>query len=142
MIVTLSETAAILSSAQRIVITAHQNPDGDAIGSSLGLMHILRSLGKEASVLLDDDIPAIFSVLPGYDIIGRPDEEKPVEADLLVVLDTATDRTGCAMKAVHAAHPSISIIIRRTTARQNTVISQRRARRRLRSSTTSCRSCP
>ena len=35
MIVTLSETAAILSSAQRIVITAHQNPDGDAIGSSL-----------------------------------------------------------------------------------------------------------
>ena len=104
MIVTLSETAAILSSAQRIVITAHQNPDGDAIGSSLGLMHILRSLGKEASVLLDDDIPAIFSVLPGYDIIGRPDEEKPVEADLLVVLDTATDRTGCTMKAVHAAH--------------------------------------
>lgn len=104
MIVTLSETAAILASAQRIVITAHQNPDGDAIGSSLGLMHILRSLGKEALVLLDDDIPAIFSVLPGYDIIGRPEVERPVEADLLVVLDTATDRTGDVLKAVHAEH--------------------------------------
>ncbi|WP_288841067.1 bifunctional oligoribonuclease/PAP phosphatase NrnA [uncultured Mitsuokella sp.] len=104
MIVTLSETAAILASAQRIVITAHQNPDGDAIGSSLGLMHILRSLGKEALVLLDDDIPAIFSVLPGYDVIRRPDEEHPIEADILVVLDTATDRTGCTVKAVKADH--------------------------------------
>ena len=104
MIVTLSETAAILASAQRIVITAHQNPDGDAIGSSLGLMHILRSLGKEALVLLDDDIPAIFSVLPGYDIIGRPELERTVEADLLVVLDTAMDRTGDVLQAVHAEH--------------------------------------
>lgn len=105
MIVTLSETAAILASAQRVVITAHVNPDGDAIGSSLGLMHILRSLGKDARVLLDDDIPAIFAVLPGYDIIGRPStEEEPIEADLVVVLDTSTDRTGCTLQAVKAPH--------------------------------------
>lgn len=104
MIVTLSETAAILASAQRVVITAHVNPDGDAIGSSLGLMHMLRSLGKDACVLLDDDIPAIFSVLPGYDIIRRPDEKEPIEADLIVVLDTSTDRTGCTLAAVKAEH--------------------------------------
>ena len=63
---TLSETAAALSGAKKLVITAHVNPDGDAIGSSLGLMHLLRGLGKDVTVLLDDDIPAIFSVLPGY----------------------------------------------------------------------------
>ena len=43
-------------------------------------------------------------MLPGYDIIGRPEVERPVEADLLVVLDTATDRTGDVLKAVHAEH--------------------------------------
>ena len=59
---TLSETAAALSGAKKLVITAHVNPDGDAIGSSLGLMHLLRGLGKDVTVLLDDDIPAGFHV--------------------------------------------------------------------------------
>ena len=92
---TLSETAEMLTRARRIVITAHENPDGDAIGSSLGLMHVLRGMGKEAVVLLDDDIPAIFKVLPGYDVIGKPAEgQETVPADLLVILDTAPDRIG------------------------------------------------
>ena len=60
----LQETTKCLLEAQKIVITAHVNPDGDAIGSSLGLMHILREKGKDVQVLLDDDIPAIFSILP------------------------------------------------------------------------------
>ena len=42
--ISLRETAAVLSAAQKVVITAHTNPDGDAIGSSLGLMHFLKSL--------------------------------------------------------------------------------------------------
>ena len=45
--ISLTETAAALKAVQRIVITAHVNPDGDAIGSSLGLMHALKALGKE-----------------------------------------------------------------------------------------------
>ncbi len=92
---TLSEAAAMLAHANKVVITAHENPDGDAVGSSLGLMHLLHGMGKEAVVLLDDDIPAIFKVLPGYDIIGKPEEgQASVEADLLVILDTAPDRIG------------------------------------------------
>lgn len=92
---TLSKAAAMLTHAGKVVITAHENPDGDAIGSSLGLMHLLRGMGKEAVVLLDDDIPAIFKVLPGYDIIGKPEEgQDPIVADLLVILDTAPDRIG------------------------------------------------
>ena len=75
---TLSETAAALQGAAKVVITAHVNPDGDAIGSSLGLMHLLRALGKDVTVLLDDDIPAAFSVLPGYDVIERPREGEAI----------------------------------------------------------------
>ena len=99
---TLSETAAALQDAKTLVITAHVNPDGDAIGSSLGLMHLLLSLGKDVTVLLDDDIPAGFSVLPGYDVLRRPVEGEAIACDLFVVLDTMTDRIGKTAASVHA----------------------------------------
>ena len=95
--ISLRETAAVLSAAQKVVITAHTNPDGDAIGSALGLGHVLRGMGKDVQVFIDDDIPAIFSVLPGYEVIERPEKEtreEKIKADLLVVLDTSLDRIG------------------------------------------------
>ena len=80
--VSLGEAAELMSDARTIVITAHVHPDGDAIGSSLGLMHFLRSQGKEVQVLIDDDIPAIFDILPGYELIEKPDPERRQSADL------------------------------------------------------------
>ena len=88
----LTEAAEALRNAQKLVLTAHENPDGDAIGSTLGLMHVLRDMGKEVRVFIDDDIPSNFSILPGVDQIERPTEK--MTADLLVVLDTAPDRIG------------------------------------------------
>ena len=101
--ISLRETAQTLQSAQKIIITAHVNPDGDAIGSSLGLMHFLRGLGKDAQVLIDDDIPATFSVLPGYELIGKPEEGQSITADLLVALDVSLDRIGKAADVVKAS---------------------------------------
>ena len=95
--ISLQEAADTLRQAQNIVITAHINPDGDAIGSSLGLMHALQSLGKTCRVYLDDDIRDTFRILPGRDVIQRPDKENPqpiTGADLLVILDTTSDRIG------------------------------------------------
>lgn len=100
--ISLRETAAALADAQKIVITAHTNPDGDAIGSSLGLMHFLRKLGKEAQVLIDDDIPAIFDMLPGYELLRKPEEGQKIHADLLVALDVSLDRIGKIQEAVDA----------------------------------------
>ena len=100
---TLSETAAALQAARTLVLTAHVNPDGDAIGSTLGLKHVLEALGKRVTVLLDDDIPAGFAVLPGYDVMRRPAEGDVIDCDLFVVLDTMTDRIGKTAEAVHAA---------------------------------------
>ena len=100
--ISLRETAALLADAQKIVITAHTNPDGDAVGSSLGLMHFLRELGKDAQVLIDDDIPAIFDMLPGYELLGKPAEGQRIAADLLVALDVSLDRIGMVRDIVEA----------------------------------------
>ena len=100
--ISLRETAAVLSAAQKVVITAHTNPDGDAIGSSLGLMHFLKSLGKDAQVLIDDDIPAIFDMLPGYELLGKPEEGQSIAADVLVALDVSLDRIGMVKDVVKA----------------------------------------
>ena len=82
----------MLLDADTIVITAHVHPDGDAIGSSLGLCYALQALGKKVEVWIDDELPAMFSLLPGYSQIKQP--ENKVKADLLVILDTAADRIG------------------------------------------------
>jgi phosphoesterase RecJ-like protein len=98
--ITLEEAVGHLKAAQSIIITAHVNPDGDALGSSLGLMHILQTLGKKVQILIDDDLPPAFAVLPGYDEISKPQEK--VSADLLVVLDTELARTGTVPEMVKA----------------------------------------
>ena len=100
----LRDAADKLQSANNIVVTAHVNPDGDAIGSSLALMLILKSMGKHVRVLLDDDIPLNFAILPHINDIEHPVEltETEIQADLLVVLDTQPDRIGSVMKLVKA----------------------------------------
>ena len=92
--ITLQETAAKLIAADKIVITAHVNPDGDAIGSTLAMLQILREMGKNVSVYIDDKIPKNFSLLPFAEEIMRPRDYEKITADLLVILDTAPDRIG------------------------------------------------
>ena len=53
----------------RFLLTSHVNPDGDAIGSELGLARILRGLGKGAVVWNHDATPAVYRPLPGSERI-------------------------------------------------------------------------
>lgn len=55
----------LLEDSERIVITCHLTPDGDAIGSSLGLMHTLSALGKTVTVVTPDMVPKSLMFLPG-----------------------------------------------------------------------------
>ena len=96
---TLKDTCAKLLQADKIVVTAHINPDGDALGSSLGLMHFLRQNNKDVTVMIDDDLPGDFSFLPGFAEISRPQE---VKADLLVIVDACLDRIGTVGEKVKA----------------------------------------
>lgn len=78
----LSSVLDALMSAQRIVITAHELPDGDAIGSCLALRALLKAKGKDAEVVLPAADIGATSVLDdakgitdsaGFDFSGRPD---------------------------------------------------------------------
>ena len=100
--ITLDEAAKIIGDAQTIILTSHIRPDGDSIGSTLGLMHYLRAQGKDARVLIDDDLPRIFKVLPGLEMIERPAEGVRYTADLLIVCDVELKRTGNVVSSVDA----------------------------------------
>lgn len=70
----LSQVVELIETKQNFAITTHVRPDGDGIGSSLGLCWLLRSLGKNAEVIASDGIPAAYLQLPGADEIRKIDE--------------------------------------------------------------------
>lgn len=99
---TLEETLGLLRGAGKIVVTSHENPDGDAIGSSLALARYLTAVGKKATVMIDDEISPGFKFMPGVEEITAPEEGCRYDADLLVVLDASLDRGGRVTEAVSA----------------------------------------
>jgi bifunctional oligoribonuclease and PAP phosphatase NrnA len=70
----LSQVVELIENKQSFAITTHVRPDGDGIGSSLGLCWLLRSLGKSAEVIVSDGIPATYHSLPGADEIVHVSE--------------------------------------------------------------------
>ena len=65
----LSQVVELIENKSRFAITTHIKPDGDGVGSSLGLCWLLRSLGKRADVLVHGSIPIAYQSLPGADEI-------------------------------------------------------------------------
>ena len=63
----IASLLALLRSQRSFLITSHARPDGDAVGSSLGLMHLLDAMGKDVTVAFADPIPQAFARLPGVD---------------------------------------------------------------------------
>lgn len=90
------ELLRLIEDSERIVLTCHVRPDGDAIGSSLGMWHLLRSLGKDASVVVPDKAPVNLSFLPGFKEIAvytchaEYCESIVNSADLIICLDFNT----------------------------------------------------
>jgi phosphoesterase RecJ-like protein len=67
----LSQVVELIENKQKFAITTHVRPDGDGVGSSLGLCWLLRSLGKSAEVIVRDDVPLAYQTLPGADDIRK-----------------------------------------------------------------------
>ncbi len=65
----LSQVVELIETKHSFGITTHIKPDGDGVGSSLGLCWLLRSLGKDAEVIVRGDVPPAYSSLPGADEI-------------------------------------------------------------------------
>lgn len=65
----LSQVVELIENKSTFGITTHIKPDGDGVGSSLGLCWLLRSLGKTAEVIVHGDVPPAYKSLPGADEI-------------------------------------------------------------------------
>lgn len=72
--------------SNNIVLLCHNNPDGDAIGSTIAMYNLLKKLGKEVDVVIDT-LPKKFNFLNEYNIIKKDSTKKYTTA---VVLDTAS----------------------------------------------------
>ena len=85
----LENIRELIQSARRILLVAHVAPDGDAIGSLLGLAFLLRKQGKELTLACEDPVPDIYNWLPGSaDIVRRGSGPY----DLIVSLDCSDER--------------------------------------------------
>jgi phosphoesterase RecJ-like protein len=100
----------LLSARHSFLITSHERPDGDAIGSALGLMHLLDDLGKQSTVVFRDPIPAAFRTLPGVDRIVTGIPSVPAEAAILLECSAYT-RASMDAAAFLAARPPLTINI-------------------------------
>ena len=74
---------SLINDAETIVICCHMNPDGDALGSSLGWAEYLRSIGKDPVVIVPDQYPDYLQWLPNSEKIIRYDKHTE-QAELLL----------------------------------------------------------
>src|SRR5437763_1217357 len=65
----LSQVVELIESKRRFAITSHIRPDGDSLGSSLGLYWRLRALDKDADIIMRDAVPHAYQKLPGTDAV-------------------------------------------------------------------------
>jgi len=109
---------ALVSESEKIVITSHKSPDGDAIGSALAVFHVLKNVGKKPVVILPDNVPAFLQFLNGYHEIVVFENEKDKaqqlinEAELIFSLDyNNLSRVGADMEAALRAASANFILI-------------------------------
>ena len=103
--------------ARHVVLVAHQNADGDAVGSLLGMWHLLRQVcSAEVTSLLPDGVPGDLDWLPGADnvVSGKDDARSSAAidgADLIVCLDLNTvERTGRLADRLRAAKADFILV--------------------------------
>lgn len=75
-----------IETAERILLLTHVAPDGDAIGSLLGLYHALKGVGKTVVAACSDPVPDTFRFLPGSD---HAVVDPRGSFDLVIALDAA-----------------------------------------------------
>src|SRR5262249_19712249 len=80
-----------IAAAERILILTHITPDGDAIGSLLGVWHMLQALGKQVLPIASSPPPSYAGWLPGADAIRVYQHGTPFpDVDLAILVDTAS----------------------------------------------------
>ena len=93
------EIKSVIESNQSFAISSHINPDGDSIGSSLGIYECLKAMGKDAVVAMNDAIPDAYTWLDPHGDILAPATEADIDRlsamDVVVIVDAnGWDRLG------------------------------------------------
>lgn len=114
----IKELKDILSSPKKVVIIPHRNPDGDAIGSALGLYHVLANQGHQAQVISPNDLPNFLNWMPGVETIKIYEKQEQEtqrilsEADIIFTLDfNILLRTGDRMESFLEKLPQDFVMI-------------------------------
>ncbi|HLV37310.1 MAG TPA: bifunctional oligoribonuclease/PAP phosphatase NrnA [Spirillospora sp.] len=88
-----AQATAAVDAAQKVLIVTHVGPDGDAIGSLLGLGNALRERGKLVTCAVDDGVPSFVEFLPGAETVVN--ELNSGSWDLMISVDSSDEeRTG------------------------------------------------
>jgi phosphoesterase RecJ-like protein len=84
----LARAARAIEDADVVALACHVNPDGDALGSMLGLFHVLRAAGRDvvASFPPPFVVAPHYRELPGLDLLTKP-EDFPSEPDVMITFD-------------------------------------------------------
>jgi len=83
----MSEILSFIRDNQRFTVMSHTSPDGDTLGSALGMVHMLRAMGKEAEAVCSDPVPENLSFLPGADEVKIGGEG--IGYDAVIAVDCA-----------------------------------------------------
>ncbi|MCM2358121.1 MAG: DHH family phosphoesterase [Geobacteraceae bacterium] len=86
----IDRIVAEIAAHDSFLVTTHESPDGDAVGSSLALGSYLRRLGKEVTIYLRDPLPDLYAFLPLADQVVHAIPARPF--DVCFVLDVGEFR--------------------------------------------------
>ncbi|WP_203292949.1 DHH family phosphoesterase [Luteirhabdus pelagi] len=114
---TLATVKELLKAPRKIVVVGHKNPDGDAIGSCLGLSFVLNRLGHKVETIMPNDFPDFLKWLPGAEHIIIHDKQTDesisaiTKADIIFTLDfNALNRVGDMQQFLEDADASFVMI--------------------------------
>jgi phosphoesterase RecJ-like protein len=110
----------LIDRSKHFVIVIHTRPDGDAVGSGLGLKMALEQNGKQAALISPDPLPGFLQWLPGAnEIMVFSDDKEAVkqklnEADVIFIVDFNTfsragDELGNILENLHKQKPFVMI---------------------------------
>lgn len=90
----LAQIAQAIHDRDEFLLVGHSIPDGDCVGSLLGLYLGLVSIGKGTRVFMQDPVPAIYRYLPGADKILGPNQIRQPESNLIYLDCSDQERVG------------------------------------------------